>query len=396
MSKEEEVLIVSAARTPVGSLNGALSSLAGHQLGATAIAEALRRAGVAPGNVSEVIMGQVLTAGAGMNPARQAAMAAGLPKEVPAAIVNMLCGSGLRAVVMAMQAIQCGDSEVVVAGGQESMSRAPHCVHIRGGVKYGSTFLQDTVEVDGLHCPFADCKMGVTAENVAKRWELSREEQDRFAAASQRKAAQAITSGAFREELVAVTVQDRKGPVVVAEDEHPRPNTTAEGLAKLRPAFDKACGSVTAGNASGINDGAAAVVMASRSAAERLGLSAPLARVVSWAQAGVDPAIMGTGPIPAVRKAVEKAGWALEDVDVFELNEAFAAQSLAVIKELGVPESKVNPHGGAIALGHPIGASGCRVLVTLLYALQRAGKRRGVAALCVGGGMGIALCVERP
>ena len=388
-----DVVIVGAARTPVGAFNGGLASLAAHQLGEVAIKGALERAGVAAEDVSEVIMGQILAAGGGQNPARQAAMAAGIPHEKTAYGINQLCGSGLRTVALGYQAIKMGDSSIVVAGGHESMSQAPHVVHLRDGVKMGSTELVDTMLRDGLMDAFAGYHMGNTAENIAQQWQLTREEQDEFAASSQQKAEAAMKSGRFKDEIVPVTIKTRKGEVVVDTDEHPKEGVTAEGLGKLRPAFDKE-GTVTAGNASGINDGAAAVVLMSADEAAKRGAK-PLARIVSWATAGVDPAIMGTGPIPASRMALEKAGWSIDDLDLVEANEAFAAQACAVNKDLGWDTDKVNVNGGAIALGHPIGASGARVLVTLLYEMQKRDAKKGLATLCIGGGMGIAMCVER-
>jgi acetyl-CoA C-acetyltransferase len=388
-----DIVIASAARTPVGAFNGGLAPLAAHQLGEVAIAEALRRAGVEPGEVSEVILGQILAAGEGQNPARQAAIGAKIPFEVTAYGVNQLCGSGLRTVALGYQAIKGGDSEIVVAGGQESMSQAPHCIHLRNGVKMGDAQLVDTMIKDGLWDAFNGYHMGNTAENVAQRWQITREQQDAFAAASQAKAEKAQTSGRFKDEIVPVTIKTRKGDVVVDSDEHPKHGTTVEVLAKLRPAFDKN-GTVTAGNASGINDGAAAVVLMTAAAAQRRGLT-PLARIVSWATAGVDPAIMGTGPIPASRMALKKAGWSVDDLDLVEANEAFAAQACAVSKDLGWDPQKVNVNGGAIALGHPIGASGARVLVTLLYEMQKRDAKKGLATLCIGGGMGIAMCLAR-
>ena len=388
-----EIVIVGAARTPVGAFNGGLSGFSAAELGCAAIAEALSRADVAPDEVSEVILGQILTAGTGQNPARQAAIAAGLPVEVPAYGVNQLCGSGLKAVAMGMQAIASGDSAIVVAGGQESMSQAPHCVHMRDGKKMGNAELIDTMVKDGLWDAFNGYHMGTTAENVAERWQITRDEQDEFAAASQHKAEAAQKAGRFAEEIVPVTRETRRGAVTVADDEHPTHGTTMEALAALRPAFAKD-GTVTAGNASGINDGAAALVLMTAAEAERRGLE-PLARIRSWAQAGVDPAIMGTGPIPASRKALEKAGWTVDDLDLIEANEAFAAQSCAVGKDLGWDMEKLNVNGGAIALGHPIGASGARILVTLLHEMRRRDVQKGLATLCIGGGMGIALCVER-
>ncbi|MBX6329721.1 MAG: acetyl-CoA C-acetyltransferase [Pseudolabrys sp.] len=390
---KDDIVIVSAARTPVGAFNGAFANLPAHELGKAAIVAALERAGIDGGRVSEVIMGQILTAGQGQNPARQASIAAGIPVECPAWGVNQLCGSGLRAVALGYQAILNGDSEIVVAGGQESMSMAPHCAHLRGGVKMGALDLIDTMIKDGLWDAFNGYHMGNTAENVAKQWQITRQHQDEFAVASQQKAEAAQKAGRFKDEIVPVTVRNRKGDVVVDKDEHPKHGTTLEALAKLKPAFDKE-GTVTAGNASGINDGAAAVVLMRASEAAKLGKT-PLARIVSWAQAGVDPAIMGTGPIPASRAALRKAGWKHEDLDLIEANEAFAAQACAVNKDLGWDPSKVNVNGGAIALGHPIGASGARILVTLLYEMQRRNARKGLATLCIGGGMGIAMCVER-
>ncbi len=388
-----DVVIVSAARTPVGSFLGALSSVAASDLGAAAIMGALERAKLEGGEVDEAILGQILTAGAGQNPARQAAMAAGLPQEKTAIQINQLCGSGLRAVAMGFQAIKVGDAGIVVAGGQESMSQAPHCANLRNGQKMGDLSFVDTMIKDGLWDAFHGYHMGNTAENVAAKWQLTREEQDAFAAASQQKAEAAVTSGRFKDEIVPVTVKGRKGDTVVDTDEYPKFGTTAETLAKLRAAFQKD-GTVTAGNASGLNDGAAAVVLMSAAEAEKRGLT-PLARIVSWATCGVDPAIMGTGPIPASRKALEKAGWKIEDLDLIEANEAFAAQALAVNKDLGWDTGKVNVNGGAIALGHPIGASGARVFVTLLHEMQKRDAKKGLATLCIGGGMGIALTVER-
>ena len=388
-----DIVIASAARTPVGAFNGGLSTLPAHKLGEVAIAEALRRAHVEPNEVSEVIMGQILAAGEGQNPARQAAIGAGIPFEVTAYGVNQLCGSGLRTVALGYQAIRNGDSEIVVAGGQESMSQAPHCIHLRNGVKMGDAELVDTMIRDGLWDAFNGYHMGNTAENVAQRWQITREQQDAFAAASQAKAGAAQKAGRFRDEIVPVKIATRRGETIVDTDEHPKPDTTVEILAKLRPAFDKN-GTVTAGNASGINDGAAAVVLMTATEAEKRGLKA-LARIVSWATAGVDPAIMGTGPIPASRTALKKAGWSTNDLDLIEANEAFAAQACAVNKDLGWNVENVNVNGGAIALGHPIGASGARVLVTLLHEMQKRKLRKGLATLCIGGGMGIAMCLER-
>jgi len=388
-----DIVIASAARTPVGAFNGGLASLPAHKLGEVAIAEALRRAHVEPKDVSEVIMGQILSAGEGQNPARQAAIAAGIPFEVTAYGVNQLCGSGLRTVALGYQAIRNGDSEIVVAGGQESMSQAPHCIHLRNGVKMGDAELVDTMIRDGLWDAFNGYHMGNTAENVAQRWQITRDQQDTFAAASQAKAEAAQKNGRFKDEIIPVKITTRRGETVVDTDEHPKHGTTAEVLSRLRPAFDKN-GTVTAGNASGINDGAAAVVLMTAVEAEKRGLQ-PLARIVSWATAGVDPAIMGTGPIPASRMALKKAGWSPDSLDLIEANEAFAAQACAVNKDLGWNVEKVNVNGGAIALGHPIGASGARVLVTLLHEMQRRNVRKGLATLCIGGGMGIAMCLER-
>ncbi len=388
-----EVVIAGAARTPVGSFNGSLASVPASYLGTVAIKEAMQRAKVDAQEVDEAILGQILTAGAGQNPARQAAVEAGIPVERTAYQINQLCGSGLRSVALGYQAIQLGDSNVIVAGGQESMSQAPHVAHLRNGAKMGDVKFLDSMLKDGLWCAINGYHMGNTAENVARKWQLTRDEQDAFAAASQQKAEAAQTSGRFADEIAPVTIKTRKGDIVVDSDEYPKHGTTAESLAKLRPAFDKD-GTVTAGNASGINDGAAAVVLMSAESAAGRGVT-PLARIVSWATCGVDPAIMGTGPIPASRAALEKAGWSTDDLDLIEANEAFAAQALAVNKDLGWDTDKVNVNGGAIALGHPVGASGTRVLVTLLHEMQKQDAKRGLATLCIGGGMGIAMCVER-
>ena len=389
----DDVVIVSAARTPVGSFNGAFATTPAHDLGAIAIKAALERAGVEGGQVSEVIMGQILTAAQGQNPARQASIAAGIPVESPAWGVNQLCGSGLRTVALGYQALLNGDSSIVVAGGQESMSMAPHCQHLRNGVKMGNVELIDTMIKDGLWDAFNGYHMGTTAENVAKKWQITRQQQDEFAVKSQNKAEAAMKAGKFKDEIVPVTIKSRKGDVVVDTDEYPKAGVTMDSIAKLRPAFDKE-GTVTAANASGINDGAAAVVLMKASEAAKLGKT-PLARIVSWAHAGVDPAIMGTGPIPASRAALQKAGWKVDDLDLIEANEAFAAQACAVNKDLGWNTDKVNVNGGAIALGHPIGASGARVLVTLLHEMGKRNSKKGLATLCIGGGMGIAMCVER-
>jgi acetyl-CoA C-acetyltransferase len=388
-----DVVIVGAARTPVGAFNGALSSVPASYLGQVAITEALKRAKVDGKEVTEVILGQILTAGAGQNPARQAAVNAGIPVEKTAYAINQLCGSGLRAVALGYQAIKVGDSEIVVAGGQESMSQAPHCMHLRNGVKMGDAQMIDTMIKDGLWDAFHGYHMGNTAENVAQKWQITREQQDQFAAASQQKAEAAQKAGRFKDEIVPVKIATRKGDVLVDADEYPKHGTTVETLAKLRPAFDKN-GTVTAGNASGINDGAAVLVLMSDKEAAKRGLK-PLARIVSWATAGVDPAVMGSGPIPASRAALAKAGWKHQDLDLVEANEAFAAQACAVNKDLGWDTGKVNVNGGAIAIGHPIGASGARVLVTLLHEMQKRDAHKGLATLCIGGGMGIALCVER-
>ncbi len=387
------IVIASAARTPIGAFNGTLSSLSAADLGTVAISAALERAAITGADVGDVIFGQVLTAATGQNPARQAAMAAGVPQETTALTINQVCGSGLRAVAMASQAIQAGDADIVIAGGQESMSQAPHAAHLRNGQKMGDLSFTDTMIKDGLWDAFHGYHMGNTAENVAEQWQITREAQDEFAAASQAKAEAAQTSGKFADEIVPVTIKTRKGENLVDVDEYPRHGTTAETLAKLRPAF-VGDGTVTAGNASGLNDGAAALVLMSGEEAEKRGVE-PLGRIVSWATAGVDPAVMGSGPIPASRKALEKAGWAVGDLDLIESNEAFAAQSCAVAKDLGFDMEKVNVNGGAIALGHPIGASGARILTTLLYELKRRGGKKGLATLCIGGGMGIAMCVQR-
>ncbi len=387
-----DIVITGAARTPIGAFNGALKSVSASDLGAAAIRAALDRSKVDAGEVDEVIMGSVLTAGQGMNPARQAGMAAGIPESSTAMIVNQVCGSGLRSVALGAQALSIGDSDIVVAGGQENMSQAPHVAHLRDGHKMGDVGFVDSMIRDGLWDIFNGYHMGVTAENVAEKWQVTRDAQDKFALTSQQRAADAIKNGRFADEITPVAVKHRKGDIVVDADEYPR-DTSLESLAKLRPAFQKD-GTVTAGNASGINDGAAAVVLMRGEDAEKRG-TPPLARLVSWATVGVDPAIMGTGPIPASRAALDKAGWSVDDLDLVEANEAFAAQSCAVLGELGLDPDKVNVNGGAIALGHPIGASGCRVLVTLLHEMQRRDAKKGLATLCIGGGMGIAMCVAR-
>ena len=390
----KDVVIVSAARTPVGSFNGALSSLPAHDLGARVLEAVVERAGIDKAEVGETILGQVLTAAQGQNPARQAHIRAGLPKESAAWLVNQVCGSGLRAVALGAQQIMLGDAAVVAAGGQESMSRAPHAQHLRTGVKMGDVSLVDTMIHDGLWDAFNDYHMGVTAENVAEKWGITREEQDAFALASQQKAAKARAEGRFEEEIVPVTIRHRKGETVVREDEYIRPDTSLESLARLRPVFRKD-GTVTAGNASGINDGAAAVLLMAAEDADKRGIE-PLARIASFATCGLDPAYMGEGPINATRKALARAGWSVEDLDLVEANEAFAAQALAVNKAMGWDPEIVNVNGGAIAIGHPIGASGARILVTLLHEMKRRDAKKGLATLCIGGGMGVAMCVERP
>jgi len=388
-----DVVIVSAARTPVGSFLGALSSLPASGLGAIAIRAALERAGVAPGEVDEVILGHVLQAAAGQGPARQAAMGAGVPKETPAWSLNQICGSGLRAVALGYQQIALGDARIIVAGGQESMSQAPHAQHLRNGTKMGDLSFTDTMIKDGLWDAFNGYHMGQTAENIAAKWQISRADQDAFALASQHKAEAAQTAGRFDDEIVPVVIAGRKGDVTVDRDEFIRHGATLESMEKLKPAFTKD-GTVTAANASGLNDGAAALVLMSADEAKARGIE-PLAVIRSWATAGVDPALMGTGPIPASRKALEKAGWTVDDLHRIESNEAFAAQSLCVVKELGLDPARVNVNGGAIAIGHPIGASGARILTTLLHELKRTGGGKGLATLCIGGGMGVAMCVER-
>jgi acetyl-CoA C-acetyltransferase len=393
MDGQEAIVIASAARTPVGSFNGALASVPAHELGKTVITEALTRAKTKPGEVSEVVLGQVLAAAQGQNPARQASILASLPIETTAMTINFVCGSGLRSVAMAAQAIRNGDSDIVVAGGQENMSLAPHAAYLRSGTKMGSLEMIDTMIKDGLWDAFNGYHMGTTAENVARQWQITRAQQDEFAVASQNKASAARKSGRFKDEIAPVTVKSRKGETVVSDDEYIRDNASLDDVAKLRPAFDPKAGTVTAGNASGINDGAAALVIMKLSEAEKRGIQ-PLARIVSYATAGVDPSIMGTGPIPASNRALEKAGWTKDDLDLVEANEAFAAQACAVNKAIGWDVEKVNVNGGAIAIGHPIGASGARILTTLLYEMQRRQAKRGLATLCIGGGMGIAMCVE--
>ena len=387
-----DIVIVSAARTPVGSFNGALASLPAHELGKIAIQAAVERAGISASDVDEVIMGQVLQAGAGQGPARQAAINAGIPAESPAWSLNQLCGSGLRAVALGAQQIADGSVNIVVVGGQESMSQSPHAANIRNGQKMGDLGFVDTMIKDGLWDAFHGYHMGQTAENIAVRWQITREDQDRFAVASQNKAEAAQKAGKFAGEIAPVTIKGRKGDTIVDQDEYIRHGATYESMSGLRPAFTKD-GTVTAANASGLNDGAAALVLMSADEAKKRGLT-PLARIASWASAGVEPEIMGTGPIPAMKKALDKAGWTVADLDLIESNEAFAAQSLSVVRELGLDPAKTNVNGGAIAIGHPIGASGARILTTLLHEMKRSGAKKGAATLCVGGGMGVAMCVE--
>ncbi len=390
---KDDVVIVSAARTPVGAFNGVLSGVPAHQLGKVAIEAAMTRAGIEGKQVSEVILGQILTAGQGMNPARQASIAAGIPIESPAWLVNQVCGSGLRSIALGYQALMNGDSDIVVAGGQESMSQSTHCAHLRNGQKMGSLELIDTMIKDGLWDAFNGYHMGGTAENVAKQWQITRQQQDEFAVASQNKAEAAQKAGKFKSEIAPVKIVSKKGDIVIDSDEYIRHGTTIDAVSKLKPAFNKD-GTVTAANSSGINDGAAAVVLMRASDAAKSGKKV-IARIASWAQAGVDPSIMGTGPIPASRAALKKAGWKIDDLDLIEANEAFAAQACAVNKDMGWKSDKVNVNGGAIAIGHPIGASGTRILITLLHELERRNAKRGLATLCIGGGMGIAMCVER-
>ncbi|WP_339863487.1 acetyl-CoA C-acetyltransferase [Paremcibacter congregatus] len=389
-----EVAIVSALRTPVGSFNGSLSSVPAHYLGEVVIKGLLQETGVAPEDISEVVLGQILTAGAGQNPARQASINAGLPIETTAYGINQLCGSGLRAVALGYQAIVCGDADIIIAGGQESMSQAQHSAHLRGGIKMGSAEFKDTMLWDALTDVFNNTHMGITAENIAEKWDISRDTQDAFAVTSQNKAEAAQTSGKFEDEILTVTIKNRRGDIEVSEDEYIRKGVTLESLSGVRPAFKKD-GTVTAANASGINDGAAAVMLMSVEEASKRGLN-PLAIIKSWATAGVDPSIMGIGPVPASQKALAKAGWTIDDVDLVEANEAFAAQACAVGQDLNIPADKLNVNGGAIAIGHPLGASGARVLTTLLHEMKRRDVHKGLATLCIGGGMGVAMCVERP
>ncbi|OKL44952.1 acetyl-CoA C-acetyltransferase [Pseudovibrio exalbescens] len=393
MSNPNDVVIVSATRSPVGSFGGSFATVPAHDLGTAVIQSALKRAGVTPDEVNEVIFGQVLTAGQGQNPARQAAINAGLPESSTALVVNQVCGSGLRTVAMGMQQIQSGDADIIVAGGQENMTLAPHCQHLRAGVKMGDYKMIDTMIKDGLWDAFHGYHMGQTAENVAEKFQITREQQDEFAVKSQNKAEAAQKAGKFKEEITPITVKERKSERIVEDDEYIRHGATLEGMQKLRPAFAKD-GTVTAANASGLNDGAAALVLMTAEAAEKRGIK-PLARIASWATAGVDPAVMGTGPIPASKKALEKAGWTVEDLDLVEANEAFAAQACSVNIGLDLDPEKVNVNGGAIAIGHPIGASGARILVTLLHEMKRSEASKGLATLCIGGGMGVAMCVER-
>jgi acetyl-CoA C-acetyltransferase len=388
-----DIVIVSAARTPVGSFNGALASLPAHELGKIAIMAAVERAGISVSDVDEVIMGQVLQAGAGQGPARQASINAGIPMETPAWSLNQLCGSGLRAIALGAQQIQDGSADIVVAGGQESMSQSPHAANIRNGQKMGDFSFVDTMIKDGLWDAFHGYHMGQTAENIANRWQITRGDQDTFAVASQNKAEAAQKAGKFAGEIAPVTIKGRKGDTIVDQDEYIRHGATMESVSGLKPAFSKD-GTVTAANASGLNDGAAALVLMTADEAKKRGLK-PMARIASWAHAGVDPEIMGTGPIPASRKALERAGWAVGDLDLIESNEAFAAQSICVVRDLGLDPAKVNVNGGAIAIGHPIGASGARILTTLLHEMKRSGASKGLATLCVGGGMGVAMCVEQ-
>ena len=389
----ESIVIVAAKRSPIGNFGGALSNVPAHELGAQVIQNILQETGVGAGDVDDVILGQVLTAGVGQNPARQTAVAAGVPDDKTAITVNQVCGSGLRTIAMAMQSVACGDADIVIAGGQENMSLSPHCMHMRDGVKFGNVSMTDTMITDGLWDAFNDYHMGITAENIAEKFKITRDAQDEFSVSSQAKAQQAIKDGKFKDEIVPITITGRKEDVVVDTDEFPRDGVSVEMLGKLRPAFKRDGGTVTAGNASGLNDGAACVMVMRGIEATKRNLK-PLTKIVSWATAGVDPSVMGTGPIPATKKALDKAGWCVDDLDLIESNEAFAAQACCVMSELNLPADKVNVNGGAIALGHPIGASGARVLVTLIHELNRRGGGKGLATLCIGGGMGIAMCIE--
>lgn len=393
MTNDNSIAIICAKRTAIGTLSGGLSNIPAHELGSAVIRQILQETNISPEEVDEVILGQVLTANTGQNPARQTLIASNIPHDKTAITINQVCGSGLRALALGMQSIFSGDSKIVVAGGQENMSLAPHAIHMRNGVKFGKAALQDTMITDGLWDCFHDYHMGITAENIAEKYGISRQDQDAFAASSQNRAEKAIEQGKFKDEIIPFTIHGRKETITIDTDEFPRKEITAEGLGKLKPAF-KAEGCVTAGNASGINDGAAAVILMPVHEAKKRGL-VPLATIRSWATAGVDPSLMGTGPIPATQKALDKASWKVEDLDLIESNEAFAAQACCVIKELALDQEKVNVNGGAIALGHPIGASGCRVMVTLLHEMQRRDAQKGLATLCIGGGMGIAMCVER-
>ena len=388
----KDIVIVAAKRTAIGNFGGGLSKVPAHELGASVVKQLLQDTSVNPNDIDDMILGQVLTAGTGQNPARQTAIASGISHANTAMTINQVCGSGLRAVAMAAQSIQCGDADIIVAGGQESMSLSPHCIHMRDGTKFGDVSMTDTMIKDGLWDAFNNYHMGITAENIAKEFNITRDQQDEFALSSQAKAQAAIASGKFKDEIVPVTIKGRKEDIIIDTDEFPREGVSMEMLGKLRPAFDKE-GTVTAGNASGLNDGAAAVMVMTDDNAKKRNLK-PLAKIVSWATAGVDPAVMGTGPIPATKKALEKAGWNVSDLDLIESNEAFAAQACSVMSALNLPADKVNVNGGAIALGHPIGASGCRVLVTLIHELNHRGGGKGLATLCIGGGMGIAMCVE--
>jgi acetyl-CoA C-acetyltransferase len=389
----KSVVITAAARTAVGSLGKSLKNISGYELGSEVIKKTISRSKIKPGEIDEVIMGQVLTGGTGQNPARQAAMKSGIPKEIPAYLVNQVCGSGLRSIASGFQSIKSGDSNIIIAGGQENMSQAPHAIHLRDGKKLGDTELIDTMIKDGLWDAFHGYHMGITAENVATKFQVTRKEQDKFALNSQEKALKAIRENKFKDEIISYKIKSKKSEINFDKDEHPRDGINLEGLARLKPVFKKD-GTVTAGNASGINDGAAAVMLMSEEESIKRNLK-KLVTIKSWASCGVDPSLMGTGPIPASKRAMELAGWKIDDLDLFEVNEAFAAQSIAVLKTLGIPQEKVNVNGGAIALGHPIGASGTRILVTLIHEMIKRDVKRGLATLCIGGGMGIAMCIER-
>ncbi len=393
MNEKKDIVITSATRTAVGSIGKSLKNIPGDELGSTVISEAIKRSKINKDDVDEVIMGQVLTGGTGQNPARQAAYRSGIPKEKPAYVVNQVCGSGIRSIASGFQSIKSGDSKIVVAGGQESMSMAPHAIHIRDGKKLGDAEIVDTMIKDGLWDAFHGYHMGITAENVATKFQITRDEQDKFALSSQKKALKAVKEKKFQDEIVSFKIKSKKAEIDFKKDEHPREGINLDALKRLKPVFQKD-GTVTAGNASGINDGAAAVVLMSSSEAEKRNLK-KLVNIKSWASCGVDPALMGTGPIPSSKKALDLAGWSVKDLDLLEVNEAFAAQSIAVLKTLGIPEEKVNVNGGAIAIGHPIGASGTRILVTLIHEMIKRDAKRGLATLCIGGGMGIAMCIER-